>query len=197
MSCTERRLKKVQLKRKSYWSCELSVETSCCTTVPKFPCCSWSLLWRWDVLGGRLAGLPWLRCYGQAWGAAHQLRFLERVLAVLADVGGSRDGKAPGLSWCLDCVGMQLWSGRWLLHFWDPCPVKEGCWCPTLGWLMDSVFESRCICRTACRKHSDCFLSEITYLALGVACFCGWHRRSSIYTVWCFPGLRLSLFSNL
>lgn len=35
------------------------------------------------------------------------------------------------------------------------------------------------------------------YLMLGVAWFCEWFRSSPIYTVWCFPGLRLSLFSNL
>lgn len=47
-------------------------------------------------------------------GCCTVVRLLERALAVLAEVcqlgwaGGSRDGKAPGLSGCLDCVGMQL-----------------------------------------------------------------------------------------
>lgn len=65
-------------------------------------------------MGGWL-GLSWLRCYWPL-GSGHGV--LERVLAVSAEVcelgwgGGRRDGEAPGLSGCLDCVGIQLRDGR-------------------------------------------------------------------------------------
>lgn len=67
-----------------------------------------------------MAWAAWLRCYWLL-GSRHRVLHsdqLERTLAVPAEVcrlgwgGGSRDGEAPGLSGCLDCVGMQLRGGR-------------------------------------------------------------------------------------
>lgn len=70
----------------------------------------------WDVLDGRLAWAALakvlLALREQAWGAAQWSGCWRECwlcwLRCVGWAGGSRDGKAPGLSGCLDCVEMQL-----------------------------------------------------------------------------------------
>lgn len=182
-----------------------------CNRVLKFPCCSrcleWSLFCWWDVLDGRLARAALAKVLlaprERAWGAAQRSGcWRERWLCWLrcaswAGLGGAGMGKLQ------DCQGVwTVWgcSSEMVSDCFPsriPTMSRKGAyvlqrvgWCPL--YLNQDAFAE---------LHAESILTacylQPPYLALGVACFGGWHRSSPIYAVWCFPGLRLRLFSNL
>lgn len=196
--------------KRSYWSCELCIEMPCCNTALNFPAAAdvlsevsfaggvcWAGAWLW---------LPWPRCHGPL-GSGHGV--LHRGQAAGESTGCVGWGVPAGLGWGSRVGQLQGCQGVWTVWrcssgmaghcFISRIPAlwRKGAYVlHGVGWwtlyLNQDAFAE---------LYAESFLSvcyvQSPYLALGAACFPGWHRSSPIYPVLCFTGLRLSHFSSL